>query len=131
MSADQQLFENLNRELENRESTVAASLCEAPDANDSTSLEVTHQSRAAQALLRSGDISVVAPPVPIPNTEVKRCSPDGSTAKGRARVGRRQNKNPGELTSSGFLLSGVGYSSREHGELGSRRVDSPAGEGSR
>ena len=53
-----------------------------------------HQSRAAQALLGSGDSSVVAPPVPIPNTEVKRCSPDGSTATGRARVGRRQNKNP-------------------------------------
>ncbi len=50
-----------------------------------------HQSGAAQALLHSGDISVVAPPVPIPNTEVKRCSPDGSTATGRARVGRRQN----------------------------------------
>ena len=33
----------------------------------------------------------MAPPVPIPNTEVKRCSPDGSTAIGRARVGRRQN----------------------------------------
>jgi hypothetical protein len=39
----------------------------------------------------SGDPSAVAPPVPIPNTEVKRCSPDGSTAIGRARVGRRQN----------------------------------------
>ena len=39
----------------------------------------------------SGDNSAVAPPVPIPNTEVKRCSPDGSTAIGRARVGRRQN----------------------------------------
>lgn len=45
----------------------------------------------------SGDPSAVAPPVPIPNTEVKRCSPDGSTATGRARVGRRQNKNPGEF----------------------------------
>jgi hypothetical protein len=44
--------------------------------------------------LFSGDHSAVAPPVPIPNTEVKRCSPDGSTAIGRARVGRRQNKMP-------------------------------------
>src|SRR5712691_403805 len=43
----------------------------------------------------SGDNSAVAPPVPIPNTAVKRCSPDGSTAIGRARVGRRQNKIPG------------------------------------
>ena len=50
-----------------------------------------HQSRVAQALLGSGDTSAVAPPVLIPNTEVKRCSPDGSTATGRARVGRRQN----------------------------------------
>ena len=39
----------------------------------------------------SGDSSAVVPPVPIPNTAVKRCSPDGSTAIGRARVGRRQN----------------------------------------
>ena len=39
----------------------------------------------------SGDPSAVAPPVLIPNTEVKRCSADGSTATGRARVGRRQN----------------------------------------
>src|SRR5438034_5792451 len=42
----------------------------------------------------SGDNSAAAPPVPIPNTEVKRCSPDGSTATGRARVGRRQNRAP-------------------------------------
>ena len=63
-----------------------------------------HQSGAAPALLRSGDLSVVAPPVPIPNTEVKRCSPDGSTAIGRARVGRRQNKNPGEFYHRGFCV---------------------------
>src|SRR2546429_5456153 len=47
--------------------------------------------RTASAAPHSGDNSAVAPPVPIPNTEVKRCSPDGSTATGRARVGRRQN----------------------------------------
>src|SRR5437667_2977591 len=41
--------------------------------------------------LFSGDTSAVAPPVPIPNTEVKRCSPDGSATLGCARVGRRQN----------------------------------------
>src|SRR4029077_358944 len=63
-----------------------------------------HQSRAAQALLRSGDTSAVVPPVPIPNTEVKRCSPDGSTATGRARVGRRQNKMPGELLIGHFAF---------------------------
>src|SRR5579862_42167 len=39
----------------------------------------------------SGDTSAVAPPVPIPNTEVKRCSPDGSASLGCARVGRCQN----------------------------------------
>ena len=38
----------------------------------------------------SGDHSAVAPPVPIPNTEVKRRSPDGSASLGCARVGRRQ-----------------------------------------
>ena len=77
----------------------------------------------------SGDNSAVAPPVPIPNTEVKRCSPDGSTATGRARVGRRQSKMPGG-TPSGILLSGDAYSSREHDVLGRRRVDGQAGEGS-
>ena len=63
----------------------------------------------------SGDHSAVAPPVPIPNTEVKRCSPDGSTAKGRARVGRRQNKTPGEFISSGILLFTGDYSSTDAG----------------
>src|SRR5881392_3292808 len=58
--------------------------------------------------LNSGDNSAVAPPVPIPNTEVKRCSPDGSTTIGCARVGRRQNKRPGEFISSGLLLSASG-----------------------
>ena len=65
-----------------------------------------HQSRAARALLGSGDNNAVAPPVPIPNTEVKRCSPDGSTAIGRARVGRRQSKNPAGFP-VGFLVSGL------------------------
>ena len=50
----------------------------------------------------SGDSSAVAPPVPIPNTAVKRCSPDGSTAIGRARVGRRQSKTP-LVYPAGFL----------------------------
>ncbi len=59
--------------------------------HESRGAQRRRQSRAAQALLGSGDTSAVAPPVPIPNTEVKRCSPDGSTATGRARVGRRQN----------------------------------------
>ena len=38
----------------------------------------------------SGDHSVMEPPVPIPNTEVKHCSADGSVAKGFVRVGRCQ-----------------------------------------
>src|SRR5688500_10298031 len=42
----------------------------------------------------SGDPSAVAPPVPIPNTEVKRCSPDDSTSIGCAKVGRRQSYAP-------------------------------------
>ena len=53
---------------------------------------------------------------------MKRCSPDGSTAIGRARVGRRQNKNPGEFI-TGVFAFGVGYSSRKHGEFGSGRLD--------
>jgi hypothetical protein len=37
-----------------------------------------------------GDLSVVVPPVPIPNTAVKRHSANGSRTQGPARVGRRQ-----------------------------------------
>ena len=36
----------------------------------------------------------MAPPVPIPNTEVKRCSPDDSASIGCAKVGRRQYPRP-------------------------------------
>jgi hypothetical protein len=42
----------------------------------------------------SGDPSAVAPPVPIPNTEVKRCSPDDSASIGCAKVGRCQYLRP-------------------------------------
>ena len=42
----------------------------------------------------SGDYSAVEPPGTIPNPEVKRCSADGSAAKGRVRVGRRQVISP-------------------------------------
>jgi hypothetical protein len=59
--------------------------------------------RNSQILRPSGDHSAVDPPVPIPNTEVKRCSPDGSATIGCARVGRRQNRKPGEFISPGFL----------------------------
>jgi hypothetical protein len=64
-------------------------------------------SELARAAPHSGDNSAVAPPVPIPNTAVKRCSPDGSTAIGRARVGRRQNKTPSMFEENvlGVLLS--------------------------
>lgn len=43
----------------------------------------------------SGDQSAVAPPVPISNTEVKRCSANGSASIGCARVGHRQSYAPG------------------------------------
>ena len=52
------------------------------------------KSASARPEQLSGDHSAVAPPVPIPNTEVKRCSPDGSASIGCARVGRRQNLRP-------------------------------------
>ncbi len=64
------------------------------------------QQRYAGAVPHSGDNSAVAPPVPIPNTAVKRCSPDGSTAIGRARVGRRQNRAPaGQKICGCFVLA--------------------------
>ena len=43
-------------------------------------------------------------PFPIPNTEVKRCSPDGSTAKGRCESRTSPEQNPGELTHRGFCF---------------------------
>ena len=54
----------------------------------------------------SGDLSAVEPPVPIPNTEVKRCSPDDSASIGCAKVGRRQYQRPGHGNSpkSGALF---------------------------
>ena len=52
------------------------------------------KSASARPEQLSGDHSAVAPPVPIPNTEVKRCSPDGSASIGCARVGRCQNLRP-------------------------------------
>src|SRR3954471_22471842 len=66
---------------------------------------IKHRQRKAakKSPFSSGDHSAVAPPVPIPNTEVKRCSPDGSATIGCARVGRRQNKNPAGLIRSGVF----------------------------
>ena len=51
--------------------------------------------------------SAVAPPVPIPNTEVKRCSPDDSASLGCAKVGHRQNYAPllGTNKGRGFLFN--------------------------
>ena len=48
------------------------------------------ESQPRQAGLPSGDQSVVEPPGPIPNPEVKRRSADGSETIGLVRVGRRQ-----------------------------------------
>ena len=52
------------------------------------------EEQSSLALQPSGDPSAVAPPVPIPNTEVKRCSPDDSVSIGYAKVGRRQSYAP-------------------------------------
>ena len=55
--------------------------------------EIQFRNQASPPLaprLPSGDQSVVEPPGPIPNPEVKRRSADGSGMKGPARVGRRQ-----------------------------------------
>ena len=51
----------------------------------------------------SGDHSAVEPPVPIPNTEVKRRSANGSLTKGHARVGRCQVMSPHCESSAGSL----------------------------
>ena len=60
-----------------------------------------------------GDHSVVAPPVPIPNTEVKRNRADGSVHK-HARVGHRQGLYPKPQPFGwGFLLSVRGPDANE------------------
>ena len=46
----------------------------------------------------SGDHSAVEPPVPFPNTEVKRCSPNDSASIGCAKVGRCQYPRPAQVT---------------------------------
>ena len=40
--------------------------------------------------VKPGDHSEEVPPVPIPNTEVKLFSADGTASRGGGRVGRRQ-----------------------------------------
>ena len=54
----------------------------------------TQITRSSRRVLQSGDHGTVAPPVPIPNTEVKRCCADDSMATGHAKVGRRQFITP-------------------------------------
>jgi hypothetical protein len=92
MPANQKFFEKLNVDLAGKQSAVG---------NLKSSI---HQNSAPRnPAQNSGDNSVVVPPVPIPNTEVKRYSPDGSTAIGRARVGRRQSKMPGGNSTGHFV----------------------------
>jgi hypothetical protein len=52
---------------------------------------------------QSGGHGTVAPPVPIPNTEVKRCCADDSMTKGHAKVGRCQITNPSPHRAGFFL----------------------------
>jgi hypothetical protein len=61
----------------------------------------------------SGGLSTAEPPGPIPNPEVKRCSADGSIAKGYARVGRCQviNYHPKQL---GWFFYAHAEIRREH-----------------
>jgi hypothetical protein len=63
--------------------------------------------RNATPVTESGDHSAVAPPVPIPNTEVKRCSPDGSACIACARVGRRQNLCPASWKQGAGLFRAI------------------------
>ena len=52
----------------------------------------------------------MVPPVPFPNTEVKRCSPNDSASIGGAKVGRRQSLRPSPKRKLGeglFLPKGL------------------------
>ena len=99
---------NLQFATENRGSltisrdVVARDYEESGSSRERCKIAIGH--RNLQILRPSGDHSAVAPPVPIPNTEVKRCSPDGSATIGCARVGRRQNKSPAAERSRGFCF---------------------------
>ncbi len=62
---------------------------------------------------KSGGHGTVAPPVPIPNTEVKRCCADDSWTTGPAKVGRRQIQNP--LQTPPPKRAGFVFSSLDHG----------------
>ena len=57
---------------------------------------------------QSGGHGTVAPPVPIPNTEVKRCCADDSMTKGHAKVGHCQILNPSPQ-GEGFFLQLAKY----------------------
>ena len=73
---------------------------------DSRLLEIRNQqSPINNGHQHSGDNNAVAPPVPIPNTEVKRCSPDDSTSIGCAKVGRRQSYAPSLAKAGGGAFS--------------------------
>ena len=53
----------------------------------------------------SGDHSAVAPPDPMPNSEVKRSSADGSVGSPHVRVGHRQAPNlSSPLATAGYLF---------------------------
>ena len=92
--------------------TVLSSLIETkrsqPDAGRATINRSSGPGAAGQATSQPncpvpGDHSAVEPPVPIPNTEVKRRSANGSLTKGHARVGRCQVMSPHCESSAGSL----------------------------
>ena len=73
----------------------------------------------------SGDHGTVVPPVPISNTEVKRCCADDSMAIGHAKVGRCQIKIHPVLPSKvmrGFFVPVIGdyFAKRSVGNTGYR-----------
>ena len=70
----------------------------------------------------SGDLSAVEPPVPIPNTEVKRCSPDDSASIGCAKVGRRQYPRPDRSKHR----SGLFFSVCSHGKGSDAKQAAPS-----
>ncbi len=78
-----------------------------------TSLYLTLAGRAKARLkfvpynFMSGDNSIVVPPDPIPNSEVKRNRADGSVGSPHVRVGHRQTPNKMKIPSTlcwGFFV---------------------------
>ncbi len=93
--------------------------------------ELPHGELPLQSTEFPGDYCEREPPDPIPNSEVKTLSADGSVAVGHVRVGRRQGPNPKPRSASKLdgALSSRGQPCRLGAPSGQVQVASLSGAG--